>query len=96
METLNVYNNKKLVGTVTKTDKETFIYDPKEVVFNFPKTRIERKSLAGCTLNRIPDPNVPNIKEILKELNLKEYDAWEILKATKGIKYSDNLSYETI
>ena len=35
-----------------------------------------------------------SILEILKELNLKEYDAWELLKATKGIKYSDHLRYE--
>ena len=94
METLNVYNNTQLIGTVTKTDNKTYIYEPKESVFNFPRRRMERTSLAGCTLNRIPDPNVPNIKEILKELNLKEYDPWEILKATKGIKYSDHLRYE--
>lgn len=94
METLNVFNDKQLVGTVTKTDHGTFIYEPKESVFNFPRTKMEREFLAGCTLNRIPDPNVPNIKEILMELNLKDYDAWELLKATKGIKYSDHLRYE--
>ena len=39
METLNVFNDKQLVGTVTKTDHGTFIYEPKESVLIFQEQK---------------------------------------------------------
>jgi len=43
---------------------------------------------------RIPSKDNPNIEEILKELNLSEYDEMEILKKTKGVLITDRYYLE--
>ena len=49
----------------------------------------ESDKLFAFFKRRIPSANHENIEEILKELNMKEYDEMELLEKTKGILYTD-------
>ena len=59
---------------------------------NLSKKTIKHKELFDFFKNRIPKKNNPNIDKILKEINLVEYDEYEILKKT-GSRLSTDRYY---
>ncbi len=49
----------------------------------------ESDTLFSFFKRRIPSKNNEHIEEILKELDMKEYDEMELLEKTNGILYTD-------
>lgn len=54
------------------------------------KTKVsESPEILNWFVGRTYSKNRSDIKSILKELGLKSYDAWEVIKRTKGFSKSD-------
>lgn len=102
-DTLYVVNRKEvggverpfLLGTVTKEDN-VYHYQPNKDApssFLMFRSEIKSKDLPPMAARRLYSPKRPDIKDILESLGLKEYDAWEILKKTKGKLLTDKIMY---
>jgi len=55
----------------------------------FYKGRIDRERIYNFVKSRCFEPNRADIKEILKEMNLEEYNPWEMIKITHGVDWDD-------
>ena len=62
--------------------------------FGFLKNHYESNKLFDFFKNRIPSKDNSKIDKILQDLNIKEYNEMEILKATKGILVEDRYYLE--
>jgi len=56
----------------------------------------ESEELFDFFKRRIPSKNNPNIEEILKEVDMLEYDEMELLQKTKGILNTDKYFLELL
>jgi HipA-like protein len=95
------------IGKLCKDSKFYFEYFTEELkqaknqgfggILSFPdeNKRYESDNLFVVFSTRLPGKNRQDIKEILREYGLKEYNDFELLKATKGKIMGDNLEIIT-
>ena len=111
MEILYVKNTDKdgkqfLIGELAKTsDGYTFKYTPdapgksygfiKIPTFKDLDKEYKSKRLFLFFVNRLIDRARPDLPQILESCNLKEYDEWELLKASKGRLMTDRYELST-
>ena len=93
MEKLKIYDNGKFAGTVIK-DGDRYKYDStgRETitpVFAFESADIDH--LFPSLKARVPNEAMPGVMDIVHRIGLEKYDAWEILKKTKGKRLTDRI-----
>ena len=61
---------------------------------NLLYSKHESDTLFSFFKRRIPSKDNPNIEEIMKQLNIKEYDEMKLLEKTKGVLNTDRYFLE--
>ena len=96
------YGNSYKLGKLYKNEGKYFFETDEEQLkmathkgcFGIGELNLLHKNHVSDTLfaffkRRIPSKNSSNIKEIMEQLNMEEYDEMELLDKTNGILYTD-------
>lgn len=90
------------IGTLEKKEEYIFKINEEELKqaidkgcmgignFDFLQNEYKSKELFSFFKNRIPEENNINIKEILAEYGIEQYNEMELLKKTRGELQTDN------
>jgi len=93
-----VEDKKPTVLGALEKQENAFVYTPTEhaqsSVFKWTLEPFSKKNLPSYIRLRIPGPHKVSLPKILGKYGLKDYDEWELLKATRGFSAKDSLTFE--